>query len=304
MEPHPARNQVVDWLLLCAVVVVSVVGLWWMLGTQVVRLWGLWTGNGLASIGMLMPVAAVILTVRAWHRCPWKRRGTWWGLVVCAVALLLGRLERAELIPLLAYHLARQHVFPVGAQIFFYVTGAVWLFAGFRYYRAALFPISLLLFVNPVPGFFASMVDLPLQQAGAYTARVVAHWAGVPLTGDDLRMMFSPALGMFIAPGCNGLRGSLTMGFLTAVMGYLYGLPWLLRSAYIASGVLVAYLLNLVRLSGLVLCYRLALSYAPLARHMTAADYALGSILFFMAALFVFALPLRWKRLSKQHAGS
>jgi len=303
-EPHPARNQAVDWLLLCAVLVVSVLGLWWMLAFQVVRLWSLWTGNGLASIGMLMPVAALILTVRAWNGRGWERRGTWWGLVVCTAALLLGRLDRADLIPSLAYHVARLAVFPVGAQVFLYVTGVVLLFAGFRYYRAALFPISLLLFVNPVPGFFASMVDLPLQQAGAYTARVVAHWASVPLTGDDLRMMFSPALGMFIAPGCNGLRGSLTMGFLTAVMGYLYGLPWLLRSAYIASGVLVAYLLNLVRLSGLVLCYRLALSYAPLARHMTAVDYALGSILFFMAALFVFALPLRWKRLSKQHAGS
>ena len=303
VEADPAANQAVDRLLLCAVLVVSMLGLWWMLGSQVVRLWSLWTGNGLASIGMLMPVAAVILTVRAWRARPWERRGTWWGLVICAVALLLARLDRADLIPLVAYHVARLPVFPVGAQVFLYVTGVVLLFAGLRFYRAALFPICLLFFLNPAPEFFTSMVDLPLQQAGAHTARAFAHWVGVPLTGDDLRMMFSPALGMFIAPGCNGMRGSLAMGFLTAVVGHLYGLPWLLRSAYVASGVLVAYLLNLVRLCGLVLCYRLALGFAPLARHMNAADYALGSTLFFIAALFVFAIPGRWKRLSKQHAG-
>lgn len=301
---HPAIHRPIDWLLLSAILLVSVLGLWWMLGMQAARLWGLWTGNGLASIGMLMPVAAVILTVRAWHGRSWERRGSWWGLLLCAAALLLARLHRVDRIPYVGYHGERLLIFPTGAQIFLYVSGVVLLFAGFRYYRAALFPIFLLLFVNPAPGFFTSMVDLPLQEAGAHTARAFALWLGVPLSGDDLRMMFSPALGMFIAPGCNGMRGSLTMGFLTAIVGYLYGLPWLLRGSYIASGVLIAYVLNLVRLCGLVLCYRLALAYAPLARHMTAADYVLGSALFFMAALFVFAVPRRWKRLSEQRADS
>jgi exosortase/archaeosortase family protein len=77
-----------------------------------------------------------------------------------------------------------------------------------------------------------------------------------------------------------------------------------LSNGTLTCGVALAYLLNLVRLCGLVLCYRVALHYAPLAGHMAAADYVLGSILFFCAAVFVLALPRRWKRISNQPANS
>ena len=116
--------------------------------------------------------------------------------------------------------------------------------------------------------------------------------------------MFSPALGMFIAPGCNGLRGAITMGLLTMIAGYLYRLPLGLRIVYVASGVVLAYLLNLVRLCGLVLFYRIALGFTPLARHMEGADYVLGSLVFFTAAIFVFALPRKWNSVRKQSASS
>ncbi len=134
--------------------------------------------------------------------------------------------------------------------------------------------------------------------------RAFAQWIGVPLAVDDLRLMFSPALGMFIAPGCNGLRGALAMGFLTLIAGYLYRLPLWLRGAYCLLGVVLAYLLNLVRLCGLVLCYRVAVNFKPLARHMEAADYALGSLIFISAAIFLFALPRKWHALNRQHANS
>lgn len=287
------------WRVLSAILLVSALGLWWMLGSQTQRLWDLWTTNPLSSIGILVPAVVVVLTVRAWRGRNWERCGTWWGLPVCATGLLLACLDKAHQVPFVAHRTMVLHVFPVGLQVFLYVTGAVLLFAGPRYYRAALFPICLLLFLNPAPPFFTNMVDLPLQYAGAHAARSFAGWVGVSLSADDLRIMFSPTLGMMIAPGCNGIRGALTMGLLTAVLGHVYGLPWLLRGAYIASGVAFAYVLNLVRLCGLVLCYRVALDYAPLARHMSAADYVLGSILFFSAAIFVLALPRKWKQVKQ-----
>ena len=110
----------------------------------------------------------------------------------------------------------------------------------------------------------------------------------------ELRLMFSPALGMFIAPGCNGLRGAIAMGYLALIVGYLYGLRIWLHAVYVVAAVLLAYLLNLVRLCSLVLCYKVALGFPFLARHMEAADYLLGSLIFFSAAVFVFALPRRW----------
>jgi exosortase J len=305
VKPYdPALNQATDWLLLCAIFVVSIMGLWWMLGSQVVFLWNLWTHNGLASIGLLIPVAVVVLTIRVWYRRPLEQYGSWWGLAVCVVALLLATLDKAHRLPFLTYHGMSLHLFSTGLRVYLYVIAVVLFFAGFRHYRAALFPIALLLFLNPAPGFFTTMIDLPLQYAGAHIARGFAHWIGLPLTIDNLRIMFSPALGMFMAPGCNGLRGALAMGFLAAVFGHLYALPWLVRDAYVVSGVAFAYLLNLVRLCGLVLCYRVALDFAPLAAHMTALDYVLGSTLFLFSAFFVLGLPRRWKRLSNERKNS
>jgi exosortase J len=275
-----------------------------MLGPQLHELWKLWMGSGLASMGILAPPTAATLTVLAWRGGKWNASGTWLGLALCAITLLIMAFVKWHGIPVLFSGDGMLHVLPVGLLIFLYVSGVVLLFAGYEAYRLALFPIALLLLVNPAPTVFISSIDLPLQYVGAHTARSFAGWVGVPLESDHLRLMFSPALGMFIAPGCNGLRGALAMGFLTLVVGYLYRLPLWLRCVYFVLGVVLAYLMNLVRLCGLVLCYRVALNFDPLARHMEAADYVLGSLIFFTAAVFVFAIPRKWNSLRKQTSNS
>ena len=105
-----------------------------------------------------------------------------------------------------------------------YTAGFVLLFGGVRLLRAAWFPVVLMWFVNPVPHFFNRYIDLPLQHASAMVARSFAHALGQPLTPDQLSLMFTPKFGMFIAPGCNGIRGAVTMGFIALIAGYLYRL--------------------------------------------------------------------------------
>jgi len=292
------------WPLFCAVFLIASLGLWWAIAPQLPELWELWMGNGLASMGILVPPAVTILIVLAWRGERWKTGGTWWGLALCAFTLLLIAFMKRYGTPVILSETGTLHLVPVGLVVFFYVSGVVLLFAGFKAYRLAFFPITLLLLVNPAPKFFISAIDIPLQYVGAHTARSFAQLIGVPLASDNLRLMFSPALGMFIAPGCNGLRGALAMGFLTLVLGYFYRLPLWFRSVYFLSGVLLAYLLNLVRLCGLVLCYRVALGFEPLARHMEAADYVLGSLIFFTGAIFVVAVPRKWNKLKKIPANS
>ncbi len=290
------------WLVFCAGAMVGMLGLWWMMAPQLRGLWRLWTGNGLASMGVLIPATVVILIGLAWRGREWSSGGTWWGLALCTLTLLMAAFEKVYGSPVVFSSAGTLHLFPMGLLVALYVSGVVLLFAGYQAYRLVLFPISLLLLVNPAPHFIVNQVDLPLQYVGAHTARAFAGWVGVPPVSDDLRLMFSPALGMFIAPACNGLRGAMAMGFLTLVIGYFYRLPVWLRCVYVLGGVILAYLLNLVRLCGLVLCYRVALNFESLARHMEAADYLLGSLIFFSAAVFIVALPIRWKNLSDQSA--
>jgi exosortase J len=289
-----------EWLVLASAGLIAGVGLWWMLAPQLRILWFLWTKNGLASIGILVPPTVVVLVAIALRGKVWKSSGSWWGLALCIFTMLLVALIRKYGMPTIYFSKSSIPLFPAVLIIFLYVSGTVLLFAGYEAYRLALFPLSLLLLLNPVPRFVLLNVDLPLQYVGAHTARTFAGWIGVSLASSNLQLMFSPALGMFIAPGCNGLRGAFVMGFLTLIVGYLYRLPLGLRSVYCISGIILAYLLNLVRLCGLVLCYRVALNFDFLARHMEAADYVLGSLIFFTGAVFVFAFPRKWTSLRLQ----
>ena len=44
----------------------------------------------------------------------------------------------------------------------------------------------------------------------------------VPVEPGLLKLMFAPHLGMFIAPGCDGLRGVSTMLCLSLIVGHYY----------------------------------------------------------------------------------
>jgi exosortase J len=106
--------------------------------------------------------------------------------------------------------------------------------------------------------------------------------------------MFAPQLGMFIAPGCDGLRGAAAMGYLALVSGYLYRLPRLRWAGFVAGAVLLAYLFNLLRLCGVVLYYWVALRVPAVGDYGVQVDYVIGGTLFCAAAAFLMGLPRRW----------
>jgi exosortase J len=98
-------------------------------------------------------------------------------------------------------------------------------------------------------------------------------------------MMFTPDFGMFIAPGCNGVRGSITLGFLALIFGYARRLRPS-RLALITSGAfLLGYALNLLRLCVLVVYYRIGVSFSSIQKYGAGVDYAIGCTLFLLATL-------------------
>lgn len=254
-------------------------------------LWIEWTTDPLRSIGILLPPASLLLCLRAWRGREWRTAdGSWWGLGLVGLSLLITWLLPKVQIAVLLPTGGAIRVFS-GLLIWTFVSGVVVLFGGLEARRLATFPLALLLFVNPVPNFFSNAIDLPLQHLAAHVTRELAAALGMALTGTRLRLMFAPDLGMFIAPGCNGLRGAVAMGYLALIIGYLYQMRPALHAWYVGGAVLLAYGFNLVRLCSLVACYWLALRLPQLAGHMVAADYAIGASLFFIAGLFLFQVP-------------
>jgi exosortase J len=111
---------------------------------------------------------------------------------------------------------------------------------------------------------------------------------GQPLSPDQLRLMFTPEFGMFIAPGCNGIRGAVTMGFIALIAGYVYRFRWRAHAAVVAGAVLLGYVFNFARLCILVLYYLVALRITWLRDKAEMGDYIIGACLFLLGTFLLF----------------
>jgi exosortase J len=282
---RPTPPSVAIW---CCIAVLTAVG---CLGIEreLALLWRCWTTDSLRSIGMLIPPVSIFLTLRIWRQNNWQLRGSWWGLAVIAAAFFFSILHASAELFFTAGG-ALVSFIPLTLPVYLYGSGIILLFAGMRVCRKAWFPLGLLLLSQPVPVLTSSMIDIPLQNISARVARDFATLIHFAPTTPQLRLMFSPDFGMFIAPGCDGIRGAVTLGYLALVLGYLKRVSMRRWAAYVIGGVLLGYLFNFIRLCVLVVYYRIALGHPALEGVAKQADYAIGSCLFLVAILIF--LPL------------
>jgi exosortase J len=254
---------------------------------QFAKLWEIWTGDPLRSIGMLILPASILLILRTWRQSGWELNGTWWGLVPVIFAYAPLLLSERVVFFWTAGDV-RVNFLPSVLPIYFYASGILLLFGGTRLWRLAWFPLLLLLFLQPVPEVIVQYLDIPMQSLAAHTARSFAHLLGVsPTRNELLRLMFTPRFGMFIAPGCDGMRGAVTLGYGALIAGYIRRVSVLRWAALVAGGVLLGHVFNLLRLCALVLYYRIAIGHLLLERSAEQADYAIGALLF-LVAVFLF----------------
>ena len=276
--------------------VLSIVGIFSILSVAL-YLWQEWMGDPLKSIGAFIPVVSLLLILRVWRSLGWEittSRNAWWGLVIVAVTVALVHISDHAILELILTSQWTIFLPPRSLVAVAYVTGIVLLFGGPRLFRAALFPIALIWFVNPVPHVFNVWIDLPLQHASAMIARGFAHALGQQLTNDQLHLMFTPDFGMFIAPGCNGIRGAVTMGFIALIAGYIYKFRPTTHVLVTLGAVMLGYVFNFVRLCVLVLYYIVGLHITWLQSRAEMGDYIIGACLFFFATILLFSIIRRF----------
>jgi exosortase J len=242
-----------------------------------------WTTDPLRSMGAAFPVLALAGVVVAWRRLGWTLDGRWWALLPLAVSFWMACW--APLSMFVMGHGGKTGLQRLGVTPFLFGVGLTLLFGGPHLLRRSLAPLCLLLCINPVPRSFNGLIDLPLQQLSAGTARAFAHLLGLQPTGDQLRMMFTPSFGMMIVPGCNGVRGALAMAYLVLIGGYCLHLRLRTLPPLAAGALLFGYALNLLRLCSLVVYYRIGLEWPAIQRYVTGIDYAIGCTIFLSASV-------------------
>ncbi|HEY1745120.1 MAG TPA: exosortase J [Granulicella sp.] len=263
---------------------------------SVLALLGIWRTDALKQIGMVVPIICFALILRAWRSIGWETEGSWWGFVVLAISSILVFLRDQMLLIVTVNKDWLLQLPPLPLVAVIYATGMVLLFGGKRLLRAAWFPVLLMWAVIPVPQTFSHYVDLPLQHAGASVARGFAHLIGAKLSTQDLNILFTPKFGMFIAPGCDGLRGSITLGLTAIVVGYVYRFRWFIFAPVVVGAVLLGYVFNLLRLCSLVIYDRIAVTFPALQLHEQLADHIVGGCLFLLAAFLFFTMIEKLRR--------
>jgi exosortase J len=277
-------------LIAAALLGIGGLALFWR---QFSDLWAVWTGDSLQSVGVLVLPASALLMMRTLDRRDFSGGGSWWGLVPVTLALALSNFQLYGPATLGWGGGFVLSLMPTGLILCLYATGVMLLLGGAKVWHKTAFALLLILCVKPVPGFFISLVDLPLQHLGAEVARGFGRLLHVPVTGAALNLMFfHDELGMFVAPACNGLQGATAMGLAALVIGHLRNMKLLPHVLFVAGAVLLAYVFNLIRLCALVLYYCVAHLFPLLGTWAVGADYAIGGVLFLSAALLLFKAPL------------
>lgn len=257
----------------------------------------LWQSDALRSVGAYLVLLAVPLILYCWSRIGWESSPSSWGFPLVLAAAFCSYLTAGGWIVYRFSNFIIQVLQP-GLLLFVMGMGIVLLFGGWHLLRTSIFPLCLLLLANPIPHTFNIYIDLPLQQLSANTARHFAHLLGLHPSGEDLLMMFTPHFGMMIVPGCNGIRGSLTLFYLALILAWLeHFRPW--KIALCAVGALaLGYLLNLLRLCLLVLYYWAGTHIPTWQHHGEAVDYAIGGAVFLAATALFTAVFFRRKQRS------
>lgn len=282
-----ARLRKTSGIFLALLVLFGAFGLF----PQFIVLWHIWTLDPLRSIGMLIMLTSIILVLRAWRQRAWELRGSWWGLLPIVLSLYSILISR-NLVFIWNNGDITIDFLPVALQLYLYASGVILLFAGARVWREAWFPLGLMMCAQPVPTVLVQYFDFPLQNLAAYIARAFAVFVGFPPTNSEmLRLMFTPDFGMFIAPGCDGMRGAVTLGYIALVVGYLKRVSVLRWILYVSGAVFLGHIFNLIRLCSLVLYYRIASGTIFLEHIAKQADYVIGGCLFIVAAmLFIWSV--------------
>ena len=126
--------------------------------------------------------------------------------------------------------------------------GVVLFTGGKRWLKILLFPLSLLLFMIPIPQILYARLTLSLQMLASELGELLIGAMGIPVirTGNLLEL---PSQTLDIADACSGIRSLLSLGFLSLVYAYFTDKrPWM-RWVLLIATVPIAIAANAIRVA-------------------------------------------------------
>ena len=176
----------------------------------------------------------------------WQRRDTLraiplktnpWGLVLviwAALQAIIATLGAELFTARLAFVLAL-----VGVVL--YICGTEWV-------KALAFPLTLLIFMIPIPAIIYAALTLRLQMLASQLGEILISAMGIPVlrAGNTLQL---PSQTLDIAEACSGIRSLLSLAFLSLVYAYFTDKRVWMRWALLAATIPIAIGANGIRVA-------------------------------------------------------
>jgi exosortase len=159
-------------------------------------------------------------------------------------------------IPLIAGSLAMLVVGTLGAELFlsrcsfvFLIAGLTVFFAGWRLFRALLFPWLCLFLMVPLPAIVFNQVTFPLQLLASQVSTVMLRTMDVPVLREG-NVIVVPAMPLEVAEACSGIRSLVSLGTLAVIYGYMLDQKLWRRAALVVAAIPIAVFANALRITG------------------------------------------------------
>ena len=187
---------------------------------------------------LIVPLALVFAYEKKFHIAAAPLRGSWWGVGLLLVGLLL--LAVGQLGSLLT---------PLRAGYVFSIMGFVLLLLGWEVFMLLLFPLSFMLLMVPLPQSVVNVVAFPLQLIAAEWAVSIMHVLGIPvlLEGNIIHLAGGD---LFVAEACSGLRSLMALLTLGVVFAHFFRREnYLIQVILIVSTIPIAIVVNSLRVA-------------------------------------------------------
>jgi exosortase len=160
-----------------------------------------------------------------------------WGLLVIlwsATQLMLGQLG-AE-------------VFLARTSFLVALVGVVLYLCGWKILKAVAFPLSLLLFMFPLPAIIYARITLPLQLFASQVAETILGWIGIPVLRDG-NVLELASQKLSVVEACSGIRSLLSLSFLSLTYAYFFDRKVWMRWVLLAATIPIAIAANAIRVT-------------------------------------------------------
>jgi exosortase len=206
-----------------------------------------WINEPDYSHGFLVPVfSGILLWLRRGMIEPFPTQGSWWGLLLIALAGLMRWSAYYFFFPLLE----APSVIPC-------LAGVVLLAGGFRALNWAWPAIVYLVFMVPLPGSIAGLLSHPLQQVATISSTWLLQTIGlVAISRGNVICLTHGEIG--VVEACSGLRMLMLFLAITVGASFVIERPLWEKVFVSLSALLIAVVTNILRITVTAILYEYA----------------------------------------------